>query len=367
MKLNHVSRSLLIFVGIPTIVASIYFLLIASREYISEARYTVKGTHAAPSQGSEVLSMVLGGGAGGLGGFTDSWIVQDYILSYDMIDALEKKINLRKLYANESIDFFSRLSEEATKEEFINYYRKRISVSFDFSSGITTLHVRAYKPANAKLIADTIIELSEVLVNRISDRAQEDALQLARQELEEAEKKVIKASSEIKTFRNEQGEINPQATAQAILSLVGTLDAELAKTNAELAEAKTYMRDNSPRIVALKTKINALREQIESEKSRLTGINGNVVSSLVQGYERLVMEQEFAAKRYTSALSAYEAARVQAIAKSRYLEPIVMPMFPERHDIYRGIRGVASVFGIFLLAFVIISLGVAAVKEHSSQ
>ncbi|MHC1727602.1 MAG: hypothetical protein AB9866_16635 [Syntrophobacteraceae bacterium] len=358
--------SLLIFVGIPTIIAAVYFFLMASNEYVSEARYTVKGAHSAP-QSSELIGMVLGGGGGGASGYLDSWIVQDYILSSDMIDALEKKIQLRRIYTDKSIDFFSRLSEDASKEEFIKYYRKRVAVAFDFSSGITTLTVRAYKRQDAKLIADAIIELSEVLVNRISDRAQADALQLARQELEQAEQKAIKASSDIKAFRNEQGDINPQATAQIILALIGTLDAELAKTNAELAETKTYMRENSPRIVALKTKLAALRDQIESEKSKLTGKDGKVVSGLVEDYQRLVMEQEFAVKRYTSALTAFEAARVQAIAKSRYLEPIVMPMLPERHDIYLGIRNVASVFGIFLLAFVIISLGMAAIREHSGQ
>lgn len=364
MKLRKLSTSLLIFVGIPTLFAAVYFFLIASNEYVSEARFTVKGSPTTPQSG-ELVGMVLG--VAGTGGFQDSWMVQDYILSIDMIDALDKKIQLRKLYSDGSIDIFSRLWADATKEEFIRYYRKRVTVSFDFSSGITTLNVRAYKRADAKLIADTILELSEVLVNRISDRAQEDSLQLARQELEQAEQKAIKTSSDLKVFRNEQGEINPQATAQTILSLVGNLDAELAKTNAELAEVKTYMRENSPRIVALKTKIEALRGQVEAEKARLTGADGKVVSGLVQDYERLLMEQEFAVKRYTSALTAFEAARVQAIAKSRYLEPIVMPMLPEQHDIYRGIRGVASVFGIFLLAFVIISLGVAAIKEHSGQ
>lgn len=360
--MRKITSYLLAFVCLPTILVAIYSGFFASNQWVSEAKFTIRGAQA--STQPDLLGFILGGNGTVA---ADSLLLHDYILSKDMVDILEQKIKIREQFSNKSIDFVSRLSEQATKDELIVYVGNHISVVFENSSGVSTLKVRAYKPEDANAIANVILQQSEILVNRLSERAQADAVELAQNELVQAEQKVLVARAATKAFRDERGAIDPKATAASILNLVATLDGNLAQANAELSEARTYMNEKSAKVVALKAKANAIREQITAAKSRLTGKHENVVSNLVEGYQRVSADEEFAEKRYAAALSAYEAARVQAMTKSRYLVPVSNPSLPEKPDWIRRIMAIVKVFGGCLLAFVLVSMTIAAIREHSRQ
>src|SRR5262245_8074815 len=89
-------RGWLIFVALPTLIAAIYYFLIAADLYASEARFVVRS----PSR------MQLTGLAGFLqapGGIgtsqSDVWSVHDFILSRDALAALQKKVDLRAIFS----------------------------------------------------------------------------------------------------------------------------------------------------------------------------------------------------------------------------------------------------------------------------
>jgi capsular polysaccharide transport system permease protein len=359
MKLTLRTRFLL-FVGLPTLLALVYYAFLATDMYVSEARFSIRGAEG----GSGPEWLALFGHAGG-STTTDAYVVEEYIQSQDMLTVLDQNLSLRAHYQNRAADFISRLENEATSEEFLDYFRRVVQVGYDSASSIFTLKTRAYSPKMARDLGQAILAQSEQLVNQLAERSLQDSLALARSELAVAEERVTRARESMKRFRNQKELLNPEAVAGSMLALVAELEGEAAKTRTELAEARTYMREDSARITALKARLTALEGQIGAEKSRLTGNKGKVLNEVVTDYERLQVEHEFAEKQYFSALASLEAARVRAESKSRYLVAFAEPTLPDESLYPRRIRSTGIFFAATTLLFGIASLMVAAIREHT--
>jgi capsular polysaccharide transport system permease protein len=359
MKLTLRTRFLL-FVGLPTLLALVYFAFVATDMYVSEAQFSIRGAEG----GSGPEWLALFGHAGG-STTADAYVVQEYIQSQDMLTVLEQNLSLRVHYQSRAADVISRLESEATREEFLNYFRGVVGVEYDPASGIFTLQTRAYSPEMARDLCQAILAQSEELVNQLAERSLQDSLALARNELAVAEERVTKARESMKHFRNQQDLLNPEAVAGAMLALVAELEGEAVKTRTTLSEVRTYMREDSARITALKARLAALEGQISAEKGRLTGNKGHVLNEVVTDYERLQVEREFAEKLYLSALASLEAARVRAESKSRYLVAFAEPTLPDESLYPRRIRSTGLFFAITTLLFGIVSLIIAAIREHA--
>ncbi|MFZ0133693.1 MAG: hypothetical protein WAK95_14225 [Desulfobacterales bacterium] len=351
---------LLLFVGLPTLLGLVYFAFLATDMYVSEARFSIRGAEG--GGGPEWLALF-----GHAGGSTaaDAYVVQEYIQSQDMLTVLEQGLALRDHYRSRAADVISRLKREATREEFLEYFQKVAQVGYDPVSGIFTLTVRAYSPEMARDLAKAILAQSERLVNQLAQRSLQDSLTLARSELDSAEQRVTEVRESLKNFRDQRDLLNPQAAAGAMLALVAQLEGEAVKTRTELSETRTFMREDSARITALKARLAALEGQIGAEKSRLTGKKGQVLNQVVTDYERLQVEHEFAEKLYVSALASLEAARVRAESKNRYLIAFAEPTLPEESLYPRRIRASMLFFAGTLLFFGIVSLMIAAIREHA--
>jgi capsular polysaccharide transport system permease protein len=356
-------RALLLVVGLPTVISLGYFGLIASDIYISETRYAIRSTdRAAPT---DLLSGMLASSGISSSASEDSMIVSDYIHSRDMLKALENRIGLRAHYGSADVDWVARLPADATEEDFLEYYREMVDVEIDTGSDISLLRVRAFDPETAQRIAQTIVELSERLINRWSERITEDTLRFARKELDFAENKVRESSAAVTRFRNESGSVDPGEETSAVLGLVMTLEGSLAQAKAELIEAESYLRSDSTQIKQLKARIAALQSQINNERQRLTGKDEADLTRLISGYQPLILDQTLAEQRYASALASMELARADAQRQQRYLIPFVTPSFPDEALEPERLWNILTVFVGSLLVFGIGGLIWSAIMEHA--
>ena len=361
-ELNPVLRSFLILVGVPTLISAIYYGAIASNIYVSETRYAIRTAVQAPTGGT--LSAILGapsvGGAG-----NDSQIVRDYVLSRDMLDQLESRLQLKEHYGSSDIDWFSRLPSWASQEDFHKYYRGMVGVGIDASSDITTLRVKAFDPTHAQLLAEEIIQLSEQLVNGLSDRIIADTLRFARKELELAEARVINASETLTEFRNSSRSIDPGEETTAVMGIVTNLESQLADARTELLEAQSVMRSDTGRVQNLQARAAALARQVEVERKRLASDSGTDLAKIIYGYEPLVLNQKLAEQLYSSALESLEIARTDAQRQQRYLIPFVAPQFPDESLEPKRVWGILTTFFGATLIFAIGGLIFAAIKDHA--
>ena len=348
---------------LPTLITAVYYGLIASDIYVSEAKYAVR-TSEQGGISSGILASVIPG-IGGESAGEDAAIVSDYILSHDMLNQLDKRLNLRRHYSSHSVDYLSRMSDDATQEEFLEYYRQMVNVSIDASTRIITLHVKAFDPKLSQKMAKVIIKLSEDLVNKLSERIIDDTLQFARGEVDKSEERVRKASDAITAFRSKTLSMDPGEETRGALKIVAELEAKLVETRAHLIEAKSFMQNNSPQVEVLQSKVNALEKQVQDERQRLASKDStHNYTELIDEYQPLALEQELAKHRYASALTSLEAARAEAQRKQRYLLTFVQPQLPDEALLPERFKSTLILFLELCLIYGIGGLVWAAIKDH---
>ena len=358
--MNAVLRSFGIIVGLPTLIAAIYFGLFASDFYVSETRFSIRasGGEAASGLGALLASPVISGGS------QDSVIVADYIRSQEIVNRLDETLDLRTHYSSDSIDVVARLKKSPTREELHEYFLKRIELVEDSGGEIIVLRAESPDPNFAKLLADTIVDYSEELVNTLSNRIEADSLGSARAEVQLALERVKASNTAMTGFRSTNISINPAAETSALLGIVSGLESSVASTQAELSEKRAFMKEDSVVVKTLKNKIAALNGQLKKEKRRLVGKDGEGMNQLISDYQPLALDQELAQQQYASALTSLELARIEAQRKKLYLVTFVKPGLPEEALKPERILKIMTTFVYAFLLFSIGGLMWSALRDH---
>ena len=358
--MNSIVRSLIIVVGIPTLIATFYFCKMASDIYVSEARFAIRSAAGSSGGGLAAIlsSPVISSGS------SETMIVADYLHSKDMLRKIRERMDFDNHYSDQSIDRFARLNEHSTQEQVLKYFQHQVDVVRDTQSDVVTLRARAFDPNTAQKLANLVIELSEELVNEMSHRIEEDTLATAHAEVERATQKVSVASREMTSFRNTRESINPAEESSAMLGIVSNLEARLIENRTTLIEKQAFIRDDSPVIISLKNRINALSKQLSLEKGRLVGVDGTQMSSLIQDYGPLALAEQLAQHQYTSALNSLEVARLEAQRKKQYIVTFIEPGLPDEALEPRRFMEVLTVAIFAFLSYLIGGLLWSALRDH---
>lgn len=354
----------LLCVALPTLLAGLYYFLIASDLYASEARFLV----SSPSRGQ------VGGILGFLQGAeidkaqTDVYAVHDYMLSRDAIAALQAKVDLRAIFSRPEADFIARfpgLLHSDTTEDFYRYYERRVSVVYDTTTGICTVTVKAFRPDDAKAVANQLLSEAEALVNRLNARARANAVHDSQVEVEQMEQRVAQAQQAMLDYRNRETLLDPGKTSGAIFDNQSKMMAELAAARIRLTELDRSA-PGSPLRADLVTQIQALEKQAANESSRLTG-GSSAMASKIREYEQLALRQEFATKELTAALASLETANEDARRQQIYLERVVEADLPDKALYPKRVISVLIVFVSCFLAYSIGLLLLTGVREHAQD
>ena len=361
--------SFVLAVVLPMIVASIYYGWYASNQYVAEFRFAVNNTApSATAVGSNIVSM-LGGGAGS-SAVLENYIVADYLTSRQAAEELEQSIKVKNLYARPEADWVSRFEASQPMEKFIAYWQKMVTANYDMVTGIATAQVRAFSPEDALLIANSLVALSEALVNKIANRSNVDAVRFAEAEVLRAQERLKTVRASLTDYRNKVGVIDPATSVVASNSTVQqTLQASLATLETQLTSLLgRNLSPTSPAVQTLQNQIKATKDQLAAIGATVgTGkdrAGGAALSSVVAEYEQLELERGFAQALVTTAMQALEQARANAAAQHLYITPYVRPSLPES-SVYP--RRLFSVIVVGLLAFcfwVIALLTVRSIRER---
>ena len=355
-------------VVLPTLLASIYYGLIAANQFAVETRFAVRGAN---SSGGSGLLGVFTGMSGSGSTVTDSYILIDFMQSREMLDKLEAKIGIRRMYSRPEADYLSRFDASLSSEEFLKYWRTMIKAGFDSSSQIVAVEVRAFTAEDAKLVAAAILELNEELINELSARARKDAVTHAEQEVKRMEDRLKATRTALRAFRDIQQEFDPLKNAESRFAIVSQLEQELSKSKTRLANLRSFMSADAPSVTVLESEIKAMERQVEEERAKLgKGTEAEQrgqesLGSLVASFEELLVEREFSEKAYVSALASLERARVEADRQQRYLASVVRPTLPQEALYPKRILAIASFFFFALVLWALGVLVVYAVRDHA--
>lgn len=352
---------------LPTLLVCLYYLFISSDQYRSEALFAVRGTVSSPLS---VLGLSALPGANTQAG--DSYIVADYLKSKQVIiDAIhQRKIDIRKFYSKNNVDFLYRVEPNIPFEEFESYWTGISEVEFNSTTGITTFRVKAFTAEDAHLITQTVMDVSENLVNRLSDNARQQLISTARVEVERIEQRLRSARQAVQEFRNKEQAFDPQLIAQSEQSIIRELQASLADLQSR-RNALLQTTTDSPTLRVIDRRIAALQNQIGDQKQRLGSgteddgdMSTNNLSRISTDYSTLLLEQEFAEKAYTSAQTALEQALTEARKQDRYFALVVSPSLPDASMYPKRLLNSLMIFAGLFLAWLIGFLIIQSVRDH---
>jgi capsular polysaccharide transport system permease protein len=345
----------------PTVCVAVYYFVFAADQYVSEAQFLVRG---AQPQTESLLGEVLSG-SGMHGASEETSGVAAFLVSHDASNALQKKLDIVSMFRQRGLDFLNWIGPRPSPETLLRYYHRHVAVSTNTNTGIVTLRVRAFRPEDSKRIADALLEQSEQLVNRFSARAEEDALQVANNEIRQAELRLEDVNQQLTRFRTAKQAFDPTRSSALTQQEITEFDAQLGVENAKLAEMKAVLKPDAAALRQQENRVASLQQTLSSRQANLVG-GGGSIAPVVGDYERLALQQQLADKDYAAAVSSLQAARLDAQRQHLYLVRVVEPNLPQK-SLYpdRGLI-VLTIFISLCLAYGIGWLIVAGVREHAA-
>ena len=353
---------------VPAALGTVYYFGLAAERYVSHTVVGVKDT-------SEAGGGSLGGMAGAasllLGGssptaFTDTYYLQNYVRSMDLLQKLDARLKLREHYSHSGLDPLYRVWGWTTQEDLLEFFRSRVELTHDDFSGLVTIDVQGFEPKYAQALAQGILQESEAFINEYSHRIAREKMRFAEGELQSSRKRLEEAKQAVAVFQTTYKLLDPVSQVAANSSLTASLQARLAQQESDLKAALAIMQDDSFQVRTLRSQVAATRAQLEAERLRSTGasVDGAQLPSLTLKFQELLATAAFAEEAHKSALVAYEQARLDAARKLKTLVVIEPPTLPQDAIYPRRLYNLLTVMAVALMVFVIARLTLATIREH---
>jgi capsular polysaccharide transport system permease protein len=389
--------SLVLFVVLPSLAVTFYYAVIAADQYVVKSSFVVRqvqdtsfskksGTFdtamGGPGADSKTMSqgsrkeMLPSGGRDTGGGSRsssittddqDGYVVASYIGSRAIIADLSKTIDLAAIFRRPEADFWARLRDRPTAEEMRAYWLDMVSAYADRDSGIVSVEARAFRRDDALMLAKAIDVAAGDLVNNMSQRARDEALARARQEVDRADRNMRAVMTEFETFRNSAGLIDPLDVASNTSALLKQLMGQRIETDNELFVTR-QLRPDAPSIRALKARAAALDGRIAELRETLTakGKDAGTIAATLVTFEQLRVREQLAQQIYIDARNAEEHARETAARRWLYIAAFEPPERPDDSE-YPDRVGFPAIAAASLFAgWAIIALLRLSVVDHVS-
>lgn len=340
-----------VFMVLAPLAGTVYYLyVVAHDQYASYVGFTVRSENISSAQNLLGSLSSFSGGASS----SDTDILYEFIKSQTMVERVMKRIDLAAVYSFPDNDPYFAYDPSKQFEDLVDYWQRMVKISYASGGGLIELRVMAFRPEDARDIAQIIIEESSDLINELSDIARSDATSYAEEDLNLALSRLKNARRKMTLFRSETRIIDPLSDLQGQMGLLNSLEAQLAEVFIDLTLLQQTSRQGDPRIEERKRRISVIENLIEKERRKFS-INstapksdGKDYSTLVGEYENLSVEVEYAQQAYLATQTILDTARAEAQRQSRYLATYAKPSlaqssrYPER-----GLNSV--VIAIFLL------------------
>jgi capsular polysaccharide transport system permease protein len=152
----------------------IYFTLIASPRYVSEAQIVVK---EADGQDSSIL------GLSGLGAVSVGLPYALILQSREMATALNEAVSLEAHYELSDWDSFSRLAINSTMVNYEEYYQNHIQVIHDGLSDVLMVEVQTFDADYSLTVTQALLSISEKFINGLGSKTASEQMKYAQDEV----------------------------------------------------------------------------------------------------------------------------------------------------------------------------------------
>lgn len=354
----------IVVVAIPTLLAAIYYLVIASPRYVSEARFVVRS----PNVGQPSAVGLALQGVGFSTGMNDAFAVHEYMTSRDGLREIQKRFDLNRVLSRPGADMLSRYPkpwEKRSEESLHKAFQRFLVVGYDAATGISTIRVEAFSPRDAQAINTALLDGGEALINRLNDRSSANAIRDAQASFQKAQTEVAGAQQALTALRNNSQFIDPRLAAAESSEVIGGLLVAVAQLRAERTQL-AMEAPSSPQLPSIDNRIAAYESQIAEARAKVAGSSSSLAPK-VGAFEELTFRREIADKQLAQATATLLTAEQDARRQKLYLERIVVPSLPDDPAEPRRFIAILTVFATSLLAYGVGWLLWAGVKEHKQD
>ena len=362
-QLPESKPSILVLTLIVASILSLYWLVIASDRYVSEAHIIIQRTDISGNSQNFDISSLLGQGGNNR---SDQMLLRDYLLSVDMLQKLDAKLNLKAHYSNSSHDFFSRMWIEKPSLEWLHrHYLARTSIDFDDFNGVLVIKAQAYDAETANAITETLVKEGERYMNALAQNLAQTQVIFLEREVSHLGARALQARQAVLDFQNQKGLVSPQAEAENLVSILAKLKQEKSELQTQKTALQAYLVSSHPNVVMLDQRIGSIDKQINQEQAKLTSINhGRTLNRTVEEYQRLELSALLAQDIYKSALVALEKGRIEALRTIKTVSILQAPTIPEYPIQPRRIYNTLVSFLVCFLIAGVLHLLMAVIKDH---
>lgn len=363
MKRRHsgLMLSLLAVILLPVVVTAIYLMVFAKDQYASMVGFTIRQEETGTA--SELmggLSNILGGGAQG-----HADLLFEYVQSQEIVERISQDFDLLAHYSQTwPMDPVFSLWPSATIEDLLWFWGRMVRITYDKSTGLMLVQVRARDPQSAQQIAQLIVAESERMINRLNETARRDTTRNAEADLDTSLTRLRAAREALAEFRARTQIVDPQADIQGRMGVLNNLQQQLAESLVEQDLLMQSVDGADPRMRQVQRRIEVVRNRIREERETFARMDVTVDDTdyprLIAQFEGLQVDQAFAEATYQAALMALDAARSNASRQNLYLANFIQPTLAQRAQYPRSLQ----IIGLVLL-FATLLWGIMALVYYS--
>jgi capsular polysaccharide transport system permease protein len=336
------SRMFWAVVGVPNLVSLIYFGVIASSAFVSNASMLV----FKPSQGSVNVSSLLAGSSEGES-FEGAYILEKYVASWAEFRHLSEKFDLAGEYGHG--DFFSRYGGLSTlfRHNDItlwHYYQRHVEVEVNEKNNIVTLQIEGYSPEFTTGLGEALLQDAITHIDAMNQQMDRDYASNAAKSRSAIEADLERDEGALADYRAKIGVLDPDSHYTAQLNLLNSLEENKAGLQSQY-QSLVEATPNNPTAQNMRKAIAAISAKIESIQSEF-----KTLAEENARYHALLMARDNDAELLKEINTAAQEADLNSMKTKYYLQvisPVSTPGSPERPRRLEWIAGIF--FGSLLL------------------
>ncbi|UWQ17113.1 capsule biosynthesis protein [Jannaschia sp. M317] len=362
-RLALLTTRLAFFVALPTVIAAIYFYVIATPMYATKSEFIIQQADAAAAGGAG-----LGGLFSGTGIATqqDSISVQGYLLSRDAFQRLDADLGFKEHFSAEGIDPLQRLDPDSTQEAAYKLYQRMVEIGYDPTEGVIKMEVVAADPEVSAAFSRALIGYAEEQVDQLTARLRSDQMAGAVDSFQAAEERMLQAQARIVSLQEQLGVVSADAELTNRYGQISVIETELRAERLRLDQLQANARPNPTRVDVSRRNIDRLTAELDSLRAGLTdGVNSGASLARVTA-ELGVAQMDLTTRQLLlqQAAQQQEMARIEANRQVRYLSTPVPPLPTDEATYPRSFENTILAFLIFAGAYLMISLTAAILREQ---
>lgn len=364
LKLFFLTIRLAIFVFLPTIVAGVYYANFATPLYSTHTEFLIQKSDGGGGSG---LGSLFSGSP--LAASHDSLTVQSYLQSRAAMLRLDAEYDYIAHFAQDDVDFLTRLSEDASREDAYKIYSNNIKIAFDPTEGILKMEVITINPEEGVTYSEALLGYAEEVVDNLSQRLREDQTAVAETSFEDTRRNMEEAQQRVVELQQRHNVISADIEVGFLSQQVSTLQGLLTQEKLRLSDLLSSARPNPALVEPVENRIKALEEEIAMVRAQMTEANADG-DSLVRISSELAVAQAQLVSWQTmlqQSLAGLEAAKLNASSQTRFLAVAVPPVSPDEPSYPRTFENTMLTFLIMAGIYLMISLTLSVLREQVSS